>query len=334
MSDDQETKCILATILALRNQRNERIDCNVNSKKRAAGRTNSSRDTTEQPQVGLPDAIIRDGVLSYRPFRSFKVVLIRGETNSYEAHPSQARREYSLTFGSNRGPLRFRVAELPYLPPRNKVDAELYRGADGVVISCYMARFFEFCDRYGYRYASTSIIEDVQARRQPDELEQESDTEDWKTRNITRRRPPKSKFPSSIVLCGNNVDITHVDARLSTIVFRQDLVPEGRAFVDGEQESTATFLPPKSYIETPRHPFSSLARSLTHDDGLEFYFDVHKSMTSEEEKSEVGDAIAVETTTSVSYTVASSKPYEKFTKINHDDDPRNWNWLRTQVSSS
>lgn len=296
MSDNQETECIIAAFLALRNQRN------------ASGRkfNTEAQDQETDGFVPLPDAIIRDGILSYRPFRSFRVVLIRGQNNTYNHVTTKD--EYSLTFGTNRGPLRFRVVEHPYHPPHSKcINAKLYKGADGVVISCYMRRFFEFCDRYGYNYASSSILGDVQARHRRFQTET---TESQPGQGETQ----ESNYPRSIVLCGNNVDITHVDARLSSIVFWQDANHEN----SDSEGSENTIRPPNSHIETPRHPFASLARSLTNDYGLEFYTACAASGPFDQE--------------CTGSTTISTNDQQQYGKWNHDDDPRNWNWLRAQVS--
>lgn len=302
MPDNQETECIIAAFLSLRSQRNGRH-------RNSTGIANTDPQKKEtEGFVPLPDAIIRDGILSYRPFRSFRVVLIRGESsgNSYFS----AKQEYSLTFGTNRGPLRFRVVEHPYLPPHSKcIDAELYRGADGVVISCYMRRFFDFCNRYGYNYASSSIFKDVQARRK----RLRAATTAGRQGQGDTSQSEKENYPRSIVLCGNNVDITHVDARLSSVVFWQDEKHENS---DGEESENA-MQPPNSHIETPRHPFASLARNLTNDYGLEFFSAYSVSNPFDPEFSGGGSM--------------STNDPQQYEKWNHDDDPRNWNWLRAQV---
>lgn len=304
MSDHQETKCNITTFLALRYQSTG----DVNAKADARGKCveNAKKQGTE---ITLPDDIIRHVILCYRPFRSFRVVLIRGENNrmyqnNVGGFSNPRKREYSLTFGTNRGNLRFQVVEFPYLPPHNKsVDAETYRGADGVVISCYMTRFFEFCERYGYHYASSSILEDVKGRREPDmhsqDDEMQIDAEEVQSNNDEWQCSRRKTFPRCIVLCGNNVDITHVDARLSSIVFWEE----------------PSQFSPNSHIEAPRHPFSSLARSLTNDDGLEFH-----------------NVRAPDNSGKNSYHLPSSKMVQHDKKRNHDDELRNWNWLRAQVS--
>ena len=331
MSDHQETKCNIAAFLALRYQRNDDIDndidIDIDDNTDASGKCEEDAKNNKQgTEITLPDAIIRHVILCYRPFRSFRVVLIRGEnTRMYRNNvggsvsSNPRKREYSLTFQTNRGNLRFQVVEFPYLPPQNKsIDADTYRGADGVVISCYMTRFFQFCDRYGYHYASSSILDDVKARRESDKqsqddemqidseevLVQSNDDDDDKWR-CSRR----NTFPRCIVLCGNNVDITHVDARLSSIVFWEE--PSQSIGKTWERNK----LSPNSRIEGPRHPFSSLARSLTNDDGLEFH-----------------DICAPENSGKNSYHLSSSKMVQLDKKWNHDDEARNWNWLRAQVS--
>ena len=307
MPDIQETECIITAFLSLRNQRNGRCYRSSSVDQKENANTDPPKKETKG-FVPLPDAIIRDGILSYRPFRSFRVVLIRGESNV--ANPFNTKHEYSLTFGTNRGPLRFRVVEHPYLPPHSKcIDAELYRGADGVVISCYMRRFFDFCNRYGYHYASSSIFRDVQARqkrlRTESAIGQEVQGE---------REQAEDNYPRSVVLCGNNVDITHVDARLSSIVFWHDTKPKN----SDSEESESIMQPPNSHIETPRHPFASLARNLTNDYGLEFF-----------SGSSISNPFDREYTDRGSLSTNDPQQYEKW---NHDDDPRNWNWLRAQVS--
>lgn len=257
MPDDQETECNLVTILALRNQR---------EKSKSAYKAPSDRDTTmiQRKRATLPDAIIREGILSYRPFRSFRVVLIRGN-NPLGGLPRK--HEYSLIFGSNRGSIRYLVVELPYLP-NHKVDAETYKAADGVIISCYISRFFEFCDRYGYNYASSSILKDIKARRAQDHsriVPQQEQLDPKRRKTIGR---------PSIVLCGNNVDVTLVDARLSSIVFTESIRETQIASSINESRSgtrSTRLVPSKCFIGAPRHPFSSLTRILTNDDGLEFH---------------------------------------------------------------
>lgn len=313
MSDHQETKCNITTFLALRYQRNDDINDNAD----ARGKSEEHTKKKHGMEITLPDAIIRHVIRCYRPFRFFRVVLIRGENtrmyrNNVGGSSNPRKREYSLTFGTNRGNLRFEVVEFPYLPPHNKsIDANTYRGADGVVISCYMTRFFEFCDRYGYHYASSSILEDVKARREPDTQSQDDemqiDAEEVQSNNDEWRCSRRNTFPRCIVLCGNNVDITHVDARLSSIVFWEE--PNQSI---GETTSERKIMSPNSHIEAPRHPFCSLARSLTNDDGLEFH-----------------DVCAPDKN---SYHLSSSKMVQHDNKWNHDDEPRNWNWLRAQVS--
>jgi len=321
MSDIQETKCIITALLALRYQTAR--DINSNNDVVLCDQARQEAEKKQGTEITLPDAIIRHLILSYRPFRSFRVVLIRGEnngvygTNNYGGSSSNPRkREYSLTFGTNRGNLRFEVVELPYLPPNNKsIDAETYRGADGVVISCYMSRFFEFCDRYGYNYASSSILEDVKARREPnmarrdDEIQGDTEVRPEDNGKYQSRR---NDFPRCIVLCGNNVDITHVDARLSSIVFCEE--PEQSTTTSDASERK--YSPPNSHIETPRHPFSSLARSLTKDYGLEFH-NVCASGSSGEP-----------------YQLSSSanETHHDEEHWNHDEEARNWNWLRAQVT--
>ncbi len=337
MPDLQETKCNITAVLALRCQRNEF----ANSTTSTTTTTNSHNDACDEKkqatEITLPDAIIRHLILSYRPFRPFRVVLIRGQvnavygTNHFGGNSSNPRkREYSLTFGTNRGNLRFRVVELPYLPPHNKsIDAKTYRGADGVVISCYMTRFFEFCDRYGYNYASSSILEDVKARRganiqqQDDELHENAGE---RLNNNEKRRVRRKTFPRCIVLCGNNTDITHVDARLPSIVFceesEQPTSTSSTSSTSTASSSTTTtneaserkYSSTNTHVETPRHPFSSLARSLTKDYGLEFH-DICASGSSKD-----------------SYQLLSSVKDTHDKHWNHDDEAKKWRWLRAQVS--
>ena len=305
MPDEQETKCILAAILVLRNPREDAVQSDTNEKQLSG----SKRSLPPLP-IALPDAIIRHGILSYRPFRSFRVVLIRGEdTNGISRTSSCAKLEYALTFRSNRGPLRFLITELPYRPVSVEKEAEPYRKADGVVVSCYMSRFFEFCDRYGYDYAAASILEDVAARRSEPPIAPEENP-----------KPPE--FCRSIVLCGNNVDVTHVDARLSSIVFRESIAKE--------TISSAT-----ASIDTPRHPFSSLARSLINDNGLEF-LNVVDDDNDHGPSEEALDRRCVKRArdNSLDHNNSFEIPPEKYTKGNHDDDPRNWNWLRARVRAS
>jgi hypothetical protein len=310
MPDDKETECNLVTILSLRTQK---------ERSKSAYKDLSDRDTTiiQRKRAYLPDAIIREGILSFRPFRSFRVLLIRGNNNSLGGLPSK--HEYSLTFGSNRGSIRYLVVELPYLP-NHEADAETYKAADGVIISCYISRFFEFCDRYGYNYASSSILQDVKARRAQGQsrIVQQQEQPDPKRRK-TIGRP-------AIVLCGNNVDVTHVDARLSSIVFTESIsmgaqIPSSINESGGATVSTR-HMPSKSFIEAPRHPFSSLTRILTNDDGLEFN-NISAGPTD--------GAISKETLDS--YKLPVSKQEGKYSRSNDDDNPRNWNWLRAQVSS-
>jgi len=303
MADDQEIKCILALIHALRSKSDKTSNINKLERKSRSTRDSSREDRgdktrtqevhKQQSPIALPDAVIRDGILSYRPFRPFRVVLIRGDNEeitwnnrNYQnfgggGSPLRKKREYSLIFGSNRGPLRFRVVELPYLPPKNhtnRAEADTYNTADGVIISCYMSRFFEYCDRYGYHYASLSILEDVTKRRIDKRVNYSSQGYDdsilpQHDRKRARTATQRNGYPMSIVLCANNVDVTHIDAKLSSIVFRNSVTrPTIRNAIKTASASATRVLeePMTSFIEDPRHPFSSLARSLTSDNGLEF----------------------------------------------------------------
>lgn len=351
MTDDQEIKCIVALIHALRGQSEQNNGSSeTETRKRQIAdlsiedRSEKIRSRRKQSPIALPDAVIRHGILSYQPFRPFRVVLIRGEEDGIQWNDGnhqnlggggfslRKKREYSLTFGSNRGPLRFQVVELPYLPAtnrNNKAEAETYRSADGVIISCYMSKFFEFCDRYGYHYASTSILEDIMKRRIEEHtnyaLQDDDDgvlaQQDWKRARTATKRKPCKEYPNSIVLCSNNVDITHVDARLSSIVFREPRMEPAPTNVTGSLRD-----PPTCFIETPKQPFSSLARSLTCDDGLEFVDVTANSFTCREDLKEAGDPHGLLTNQE------QHQHFEKYTCSN-DEDLCNWNWLRAQVSS-
>ncbi|VEU44400.1 unnamed protein product [Pseudo-nitzschia multistriata] len=280
----------------------------------------------------LPGVVIRDGILSYRPFRSLKVVLVRGSAarskpdqgggcdpfrkgcgfpagQNYHGDASSLHSCYALTFSTNRGPLRFEVFEMPYLPPRRRnhespvfpgerapgsrflrgnhpatkdgigngigigcdydydYDA-VYRDADGVVVSCFIARFFEFCDRYGYDYASSSILADVVSRagRTPPPGGRTSGS-GTRTRPHPHPNPYPNPYPrpnppknTTVVLCGNTTDVTLAEARLSCVVVRD----QARAAEADRANPTGSF------IDGPGHPFASLARAVTGDGGLSF----------------------------------------------------------------
>ena len=355
MIDEQETKCILATLIALRDKTKEaEIDKSVIATTRKENEDNvlpnhdENTITIPQPKrrsmVPLPDSIIRDEILSYRPFRSFRVVLIRGDDETTSIDPFRKQQsEYSLTFGSNRGPVRFNIVEMPYLPAHSNTinrHRTTYRAADGVIISCYMSRFFEFCDRYGYNYASTSIFQDVTLRRAS--IATATDDNDISVQNNDNHDDEDDKRPTkrqkikqqqkelSIVLCGNNVDVSHVDARLSSIVFKVPIsrkeAVEAETIESASSSSVATAVA-TAKIEAPRHPFSSLARSLTNDNGLEFH-DISTSAAASPAKNVYMES----TMTEPSSGSAISYQGLKYPRSN-DDDPRNWNWLRAQVSS-
>eukprot|EP00535_Pseudo-nitzschia_heimii_P008194 CAMPEP_0197188452 /NCGR_PEP_ID=MMETSP1423-20130617/17816_1 /TAXON_ID=476441 /ORGANISM="Pseudo-nitzschia heimii, Strain UNC1101" /LENGTH=345 /DNA_ID=CAMNT_0042640285 /DNA_START=193 /DNA_END=1227 /DNA_ORIENTATION=- len=288
MIDDQEIKCMLALMYALRHQsdeHNKNTNTGKSSEKNKKGKAQIQGKQKQQSLIALPDAVIRDEILSYRPFRPFRVILIRGDNgeitwnnrndrNSLGGRSSLTKkREYCLTFRSNRGPLRFRVIEIPYLPPKQydiKAEAETYNAADGVIISCYMSRFFEFCDRYGYHYASSRILEDVTKRLTKRQVSYLNDDKTLPRHNRKKAKmvTKRNDYPMSIVLCSNNVDITHVDARLSSIVFRESRIGSTATTNASTTEGYVKTL--NSFIENPKHPFSSLARSLTSDEGLEF----------------------------------------------------------------
>lgn len=373
MADDQEIKCIIALIHALGNKSDKssninEIDFNSRNARDSSreDREDESRNQEMQKQqspIALPDAVIRDGILSYRPFRPFRVVLIRGDNEeitwnnrNYQnfgggGSSLRQKREYSLTFGSNRGLLRFRVVELPYLPPENhsnRAEADIYNTADGVIISCYISRFFEYCDRYGYHYASSSILEDVTKRRierKVNYISQDSDDEilPYHDRKRARTARQRNDYPMSIVLCANNVDVTHVDARLSSIVFRESIIrprTKSAGTMSSASETGAFEKPITSFIENPRHPFSSLARCLTSDNGLEF-IDVTANINTGKDEMEERMRNAETKISGLSSDFHGLMPAQdqqqqqrrkKFTWSN-DDDIRSWSWLRAQISS-
>ena len=350
MTDDEEMKCMLALLYALRNQGDERNETkNTGDSQNGEGKARIEEKQKQQSPIALPDAVIRDVILSYQPFRPFRVILIRGDNDDLTWNNRNVqnhwgggflltkKREYSLTYVSNRGPLRFRVIELPYLPPKNhgkEAEAETYDAADGVIISCYMSRFFEFCDRYGYHYASSSILEDVTKRRTERHMIYSSrdDADEVSSQHIRKRARTvmkRSDYPMSVVLCANNVDITHVDARLSSIVFRESIMDSSTT--TGNRRTTGGSVePPTSFIENPRHPFSSLARSLTGDEGLEF-IDVTANTNTGTDEREIRMGSG-KTTKSCMHSNAHRLMPEKATWSN-DDDLSSWSWLRAQVTS-
>lgn len=337
--DEYEQKCIDALTLSLRKAgaRDSGDDETRNDSKKDDEMICSPTSTT----TTLPDAVIQHNILSYRPFRPLRVVLIRGKTeNAHLQHNLWVRNEYSLTFSTNRGPLRFRVVELPYLPPsrfaarRNRLrysedeQESFFRDADGVIISCYIARFFEFCDRYGYHYASTSILEDVSSR-----VQQRNDGDEQRMPYHGEHTTCKNQSPKTVVLCGNGVDITHVDARLSSVVFRDGGNPS--------DDDELVVAPASSFIDEPRHPFASLARSVTNDDGLEFADVVEDSsrgrpMDTKVSMDESLSNMAVQMNRIGSSAAAYPPTEKRETKTPNNMEEQNqmsWDWLRAQVSS-
>lgn len=364
MADKEERECILTAILSLRKARRKIIsDCNESEDHEE----NESRQMQMQKNhinMQLPDAVIQHVILSYRPFCSLRVVLIRGDDTGgsipHQYREPTRQREYSLTFQSNRGPLRFRVVELPYLPPRhvrssssiyrdtstidgngnaNRDYDAMYRTADGVIISCYIARFFEYCDRYGFNYASSSILSDVADRQattpssNANSREEENDRRQQAVESSSFEIK-KTNHPKTVVLCGNDIDVTHIDAKLSSVVFRDKPM-------HNLEEEEELIHPPTSFIDDPRHPFATLARSVTNDNGLEFvdYTSTSRSDCGKQDDSnvtidmdigiELGETKNVKANSAF---ILQSKQVKKI--ANHDNrNQKNWNWLRAQVSS-
>lgn len=361
MADKEERECIITAILSLRKARREISDYESEDFEE-----NKSRQTQTQTQKQndinmLPDAVIQHVILSYRPFCSLRVVLIRGDddTGSIPRYREPTRREYSLTFQSNRGPLRFRVVELPYLPPRhvrsssssiyrdttstiddngNRDDDAMYRTADGVIISCYIARFFEYCDRYGFNYASSSILNDVADRQatppSSNANSREEEEDDGRQAESFEVKKTNSK---TVVLCGNDIDVTHVDAKVSSVVFRD----RSRHDLEKEEEEEEELIhPPTSFIDDPRHPFATLARSVTNDNGLEFVDCTSSRSDCSSKQDDSNVTIDMDTDIELGETKNAKEDSSfilqrkqvKFAK--HDNrNQKNWNWLRAQVSS-
>jgi hypothetical protein len=135
-SDNEERNCILATILSFKNINNNINNNNINNnnKRRTVSidsgdndndnEGNDNNDNNDNNEgVHIPDAVIKYGVLSYRPFYSLKVVLIRksgcgdgdgdddegGEFITDDIHRKNRKKNYSLVYNTNRGYMRFRV---------------------------------------------------------------------------------------------------------------------------------------------------------------------------------------------------------------------------------
>eukprot|EP00751_Fragilariopsis_kerguelensis_P005839 CAMPEP_0170805224 /NCGR_PEP_ID=MMETSP0733-20121128/31249_1 /TAXON_ID=186038 /ORGANISM="Fragilariopsis kerguelensis, Strain L26-C5" /LENGTH=428 /DNA_ID=CAMNT_0011159577 /DNA_START=23 /DNA_END=1305 /DNA_ORIENTATION=+ len=365
MPDEEEERCILVTILALRNvgggssSSSLSHDSSSSSRRRRRrryydgedddGNNSADDDVTEDktnknkngivmmnssdsnsPTTFLPDAVIHHGILSYRPFSSFRVVLIRGNDGDGNINMNSddncrvggGRKDnnncYTLIFRSNRGNIRFRVTELPYLPPCRRQrsnsnsnsnsnssissssmvedqdstnhndhddDNMIYQNADGIIISCYLTKFFEYCDYYGYAYASSSIVNDVTARIAAVTASTEGVAAPIEE-DETRERGQSKKTTPTVVLCGNDIDVTHSDAKVSSVVFTNTTTMNTTGTTTEGVEADPQLLSSSltlstigtindtmcrsSFIDIPRHPFASLVRNITNDQGLEF----------------------------------------------------------------
>eukprot|EP00751_Fragilariopsis_kerguelensis_P015270 CAMPEP_0170780300 /NCGR_PEP_ID=MMETSP0733-20121128/13499_1 /TAXON_ID=186038 /ORGANISM="Fragilariopsis kerguelensis, Strain L26-C5" /LENGTH=298 /DNA_ID=CAMNT_0011124077 /DNA_START=78 /DNA_END=974 /DNA_ORIENTATION=+ len=277
-----------------------------------------SESETESCILRLPDVIIQHGILSYRPFLSIRVILIRSTNNEQDHHLiSTHKKQAVVVFRSNRGPIRFRVTELLYLPQNtdnndnnddedndneNKHKDDIYQNADGVIISCYIRRFHEYCHRYEYANSllvttptSTSIRThnndtDMTAtiatatgtRAAANEEERRVGVVDVRTtaaattsiNNIPRQRKRTTATTlTTVVLCGNDTNVTQIDAQYSSIVFTTTNTKSNSNSSNNDRNgtiSTSARSKCTTFTDTPRHPFASLARNITNDNDLDF----------------------------------------------------------------